>query len=85
MTRTNRIPLLRKLEFQARKDEEESRTKDRVRFIAAINSGREFSGVMARSHDMLKRRRQRIVSCTTFTPDAKSMRAAVRGKEVVRA
>eukprot|EP00752_Nemacystus_decipiens_P010028 g8941.t1 len=49
------------LELQSKKDEEETRTKDRARLIAAVNGGREFSGVIARSHDMLRRRRQRIV------------------------
>lgn len=54
----------RKLELQTKKDEEETRAKDRARFIAAVNGGKEFSGVIARSHDMMRRRRQRMVSET---------------------
>lgn len=69
LTRVSLIPLCHcpKLELQTRKDEEDTRIKDRARFIAAINCGREFSGVIARSRDMLERRRQRIVSSGTCT------------------
>lgn len=45
-----------------KKEEEDARARDRARFIAAINGGRPFSGVIQRSQDMLERRQQLIVS-----------------------
>ncbi|CAM9161204.1 unnamed protein product [Pylaiella littoralis] len=49
------------LDFQAKRDEEESKCRDRERFIAAINSVGEFSGVIARSNEMMERRRQKMI------------------------
>ncbi|CAM9245758.1 unnamed protein product [Hapterophycus canaliculatus] len=39
-------------------DEEEAKIRDRERFVSAINGGRAFSGVIARSNEMVERRRK---------------------------
>lgn len=45
-----------------RKEDDEARARDRERLIVAVKEGTEFSGVIARSNEMLARRRERVVS-----------------------
>lgn len=49
-------------DFKSRKEEEEAKAKKRERFILAVKEGTEFAGVIARSNEMMDRRRQTIVS-----------------------
>lgn len=49
-------------EAQAKKQEEELQARDRERFILSVTEGAEFSGVIARSNEMVERRRKRMVS-----------------------
>ena len=45
-----------------RKEDEEAKARDRERLIVAVKEGTEFSGVIARSNEMIARRRERAVS-----------------------
>lgn len=45
-----------------RKEDEEAKARDRERLIVAVKEGTEFSGVIARSNEMIARRRERTVS-----------------------
>ncbi|CAM9139862.1 unnamed protein product [Ectocarpus sp. 13 AM-2016] len=56
---TRKMRAYEELEIRTKKDEEEANARDRERLITAINDGREFSGVITRSNEMMARRRQR--------------------------
>ncbi|CAM9244270.1 unnamed protein product, partial [Scytosiphon promiscuus] len=45
------------LELQTKRDEERARTRDRARYRSAINVQKAFVGVIARSNEMMERRR----------------------------
>ncbi|CAM9129448.1 unnamed protein product [Ectocarpus fasciculatus] len=56
---TRKMRTYEELELQTKKDKEEAKARDRERLITAINDGREFSGVITRSNEMMARRRQK--------------------------
>lgn len=56
------VPCVFQHELKVKQEEEEARARDRERLVAAVQEGAEFSGVIARSKEMMERRRTRAVS-----------------------